>query len=718
MTRFGSGMGAIDWVWILGPWGWLLALVPIGIISLYFLKLRREPVEVSSTLLWGKTIQDLHVNSLLQRLRRSLLLFLQLLIVALAALAFGRPGIRGETSDQSRLILLLDRSASMQATDLEDGASRFEKAKQLIRGRIESLSDDQTAMLIAFSDRAETIQSFTSDRAKLVKALDSVTVSNRTSDLLEALKAADGLANPRRSSQVGDVNDVQVAEAMPAELVIYSDGKFQDLTEFNLGNLTPSYVGIGSQTVRNLAITEFSTQQDLDTPGVVQVYATIMNLGTEKAESDILLEMNDRLIDAEGVALEPGEERGLAFELATEEVAVLTLTITEADDLAVDNRAYAGLSPSRISSVLVVTEGNTALSVGLATEKLSKICDVTFVEPGFLATEQYEKRVLAGQDDLIIYDGCRPSRLPNANTFFIGEIPPPTISKVTPAEAQGAPVETSEAEIKATNQGSEQGSGDSLRPSNGLAKIGRRQNWDWAGESSAVSIIDIDRAHPLFRYIELYSLLVFSGRPLNPPDGATEILTADIGPVMAIAPRGGYQDVVLSFPIVSATDDGGLEANTNWYAERSWPIFLFNLLRTFGNASESTSATSYRPGELVRGKLEGQCDELKVETSSGRQVDTVYRNRELQYETFDTNELGAYDVTDGGELVDRFAVNLFQPSESEIQTRLNLELGYEEVQSGNIGLVVRKEYWRPILLLLLVIVVMEWWVYTKQLAWQ
>lgn len=718
MTRFGSGIGAIDWVWILGPWGWLLALVPIGIIALYFLKLRREPVEVSSTLLWGKTIQDLHVNSLLQRLRRSLLLFLQLLIVVLAAIAFGRPGIRGETADQSRLILLLDRSASMQATDLEDGASRFEKAKQLIRGRIESLSDDQTAMLIAFSDRAETIQSFTSDRAKLVKALDSVTVSNRTSDLLEALKAADGLANPRRSSQVGDVNDVQVAEAMPAELVIYSDGKFQDLTEFNLGNLTPSYVAIGSQTVRNLAITEFSTQQDLDAPGVVQVYATIMNLGTEKAESDILLEMNDRLIDAEGVALEPGEDRGLAFELASEEVAVLTLTIAEADDLALDNRAYAGLSPSRISSVLVVTEGNTALSVGLATEKLSKICDVTFVEPGFLATEQYEKRVLSGQDDLIIYDGCRPSRLPNANTFFIGEIPPPTISEVPLAEAQVAPVETPEPEVKATNENSDQGSDDLLGPSNGLAKLGRRQNWDWGGESSAVSIIDIDRAHPLFRYIELYSLLVFSGRPLDPPDGATEILTADIGPVMAIAPRGGYQDVVLSFPIVSATEDGGLEANTNWYAERSWPIFLLNLLRTFGNASESTSATSYRPGELVRGRLEGQYEELKVETSSGRQVDAVYRKRELQYETFDTNEIGAYDVTDGGELVDRFAVNLFQPSESEIQTRLNLELGYEEVQSGNIGLVIRKEYWRPILLLLLVIVVMEWWVYTKQLAWQ
>ena len=49
------------------------------------------------------------------------------IVDSVAALAFGRPGIRGESSDQSRLILLLDRSASMQATDLEDGASRFEK---------------------------------------------------------------------------------------------------------------------------------------------------------------------------------------------------------------------------------------------------------------------------------------------------------------------------------------------------------------------------------------------------------------------------------------------------------------------------------------------------------------------------------------------------------------------------------------------------------------
>ena len=59
---------------------------------LYFLKLKRQPLEVPSTYLWHKSIEDLHVNSIWQRLRQNLLLFLQLLLVASAILALLRPG--------------------------------------------------------------------------------------------------------------------------------------------------------------------------------------------------------------------------------------------------------------------------------------------------------------------------------------------------------------------------------------------------------------------------------------------------------------------------------------------------------------------------------------------------------------------------------------------------------------------------------------------------
>lgn len=172
----------MSWIATLGPWSALLAAVPVGIILLYFLKLRREPVDVPSTYLWSKTIEDLHVNSLLQRLRRSLLLLLQLLVVALAAIAVFRPGIRDNMIGQGRTVFLLDTSASMQATDLESGESRFDKAKRLIAGRIESMNDSETAMLVTFSDRAETVQAFTSDRRRLAEALERVSVTNRPTE--------------------------------------------------------------------------------------------------------------------------------------------------------------------------------------------------------------------------------------------------------------------------------------------------------------------------------------------------------------------------------------------------------------------------------------------------------------------------------------------------------------------------------------------------------
>src|SRR5277367_6223141 len=63
-------------------WGALaLILVPLLIVLLYFLKLKRRPIQVPSTFLWKKSIEDLHVNSLLQWLRQNVLLLLQILVV-------------------------------------------------------------------------------------------------------------------------------------------------------------------------------------------------------------------------------------------------------------------------------------------------------------------------------------------------------------------------------------------------------------------------------------------------------------------------------------------------------------------------------------------------------------------------------------------------------------------------------------------------------------
>src|SRR5688572_20468507 len=101
-------------------WQWgLLALVPPAIIALYFLKLRRQPLAVPSTYLWSRAIEDLHVNSLWQRLRQSLLLFLQLLLIALLAFTLLRPGWKGTELVGERFVFLIDTSASMAADDVQ-----------------------------------------------------------------------------------------------------------------------------------------------------------------------------------------------------------------------------------------------------------------------------------------------------------------------------------------------------------------------------------------------------------------------------------------------------------------------------------------------------------------------------------------------------------------------------------------------------------------------
>jgi Ca-activated chloride channel homolog len=73
------------------PLGFLFALSIPVLVLFYLLKVRRRPRRVSSTWLWRETVEDARASVPFQRLRRNLLMLLQILILALLTLALARP---------------------------------------------------------------------------------------------------------------------------------------------------------------------------------------------------------------------------------------------------------------------------------------------------------------------------------------------------------------------------------------------------------------------------------------------------------------------------------------------------------------------------------------------------------------------------------------------------------------------------------------------------
>src|ERR1041385_6149862 len=108
----------------------LLWLPLIGglIVLMYILKLRRKDVVVSSTFLWRQVIRDVQANAPFQKLRKNLLLLLQLIAAALIILAFAAPFLRLRALGGRSIVLAVDTSASMGA--VEDRAVRLDAARK------------------------------------------------------------------------------------------------------------------------------------------------------------------------------------------------------------------------------------------------------------------------------------------------------------------------------------------------------------------------------------------------------------------------------------------------------------------------------------------------------------------------------------------------------------------------------------------------------------
>ncbi len=665
----------MNWINTLGTWQWIvLGAVPVAIVLLYFLKLKRRPQVVPSTYLWMRAMEDLHVNSIWQRLRHNLLLLLQLLLVGLLLVALLRPGRRGAATAGRRVVYLIDTSASMRATDV--GPDRFTRARKTLRRHIgRTMTSGDKAMLVQFSDRAEIVQNYTEQKNLLLRRLDALRPTNRPTSIREALQVAGGLANPSFSR---DRDQEVEAESIPAVVYIFSDGGVPNVPDFDLGNLRLIHVPVGSQNPDNVAITAFSADRNAEHPGQLDLFVRVENFGPQPVEAEIGLRFGTSMaeatdtsrayLDVKRVRVGAGESVGEGFRLRDVREGVMVLQLLRDDALALDNRAFLAINPPAKARVLLVTPGNTPVETALQTSEAERLAAVDVAAPDLLASEDYRRAAAVGAYDLVIYDRCAPAEMPLANTLFLSAVPP----------------------------------GD---------------RWRLEKTAALPAIIDIDRSHPLMQFVSFDDVLAFlEGNRVRGPEGARTLLEATIGPVLQIAPREGFEDAVLGLPIYRQQQEGEGEINTDWPRRQSFPVFWINVLKYLGRVQQYATAPNVLPGEVVRIRSPEPAPRLVVEAPDGTRRE-VAKSGDNVFVYSHTEQVGCYVVRDpeSDRVVRRFTVNLFRASESDLRPR-PLSVGAAEVEVARGTGEGRIEYWRWLVWTALVVLLVEWYVYNRRIV--
>jgi hypothetical protein len=628
-----------------------------------------------------------------------LLLFLQLLAVFLAMFALTGPRIRGTTGQGQRFILAIDNSSSMSATDV--APSRLAKAKEAAKKVVEGMEGDDLAMVIAFSDRSRIISNYTADRRTLLQRIDAIAPTEGTTSLLDALQLAAGLANP--SKQIGE--GVVATSVVTPTLYIYTDGGFPDVEGFSLGNLKPEVVVIGPPAVApgapgegtgdspsgvkarppsdNVAIMALQTRRSDEKPDLFQVFGRVHNFRAEPVETEArLLRHNPEkpgdaptLVDAIALSLPAQSEQSFKFDLPSAGLTELEVRLDVNDALPLDNRAFALIGNPRKAQVLLVSPGNRYLIDTLQTPTAVERADVAVATPEQAKADPFARDVKAGRYDLVIYDTFRPESAPEANALYFGVMPPgPSYEKTKPLD----------------------------RP----------------------VVLDWDVSHPLMQYIrDLSTVVILKATGVEPPPGSSVLIESNLGPLAFVAPREGFSDTVVAFPLMD-----GDSFNTTWFKNISFPLFLFNSLQVLGNARESAGDEVHLPGRSVTLRLDAPQEKVRVTGPDGKLAETLSRAPQGTYNFGGAERTGIYQARWDPDGLLPFVVNQFDFRESDIAPRglvpegtppekaeaFKIKIGYNAV-AGTKGLrTSRKDWWVPFAVAALGVLLLEWYIYNRR----
>jgi len=647
------------------------AIAVPSLLLLYFLKLRRREMPVSSTFLWKKAVRDLQVNAPFQKLRRNLLLFLQMLLLVLLCLALARP-VSNYTPGAGKLsVILVDRSASMSAADQPGRKTRLDEAKRRASDFVSSLDRNGQATIIAFDDKPEMMQTFTGDVSALKAAIDRITPTDRSTRLKMAFQLAD--------AQSVRLPDQSSADVKP-DVRLYSDGRVLDSDDLQLqGNLT--YDKIGSDSDANIAIVALDAKRNYDEPKQVEVFARLANYGPKPANADVQLTVDGQLRSIAAVSLapdrwsdptwlknHPGEKDdtysihdSVTFKIDMPSAGIVRLEQMnhDSDMLAADDSAQVVVPSPKSLSVLLVTDGNYFLERMMSSLSLEN--------PAQMTPQQYEQKQPKDTDfDVIIFDRYYPKWMPDAGNFIYFGCAP------------------TNAKLKAATEN------------------------DKYVLLNDVEVIDWQRDHPMLRHVPIAKIFAAHMLKLDVPPDAQTLVEGTKGPMIVLDHEASSTYLVFAFDVL----------DSNLPLTVTFPLFMPQALQYLALGSDMNVRPSFQPGDtpkIPRAKLDQVAlgaKSIRLIGPGGSRDVAVPPTGDFVLPTLD--RVGIYKTDPPIPHYEQIAVNLLDANESNLFPA--------DAPPGSIGTAVasgggksRLELWWWLIACAgLPLLMIEWWVYTRR----
>lgn len=361
------------------------AIIPI-ILLLYFMRPKRQERMVGSTLLWLQALQDLQASRPWQRLRITPLLLLQLLAAIVIVFVLARPAIFTSSPISGDSIIILQASASMQATDV--APNRFEAARSQVADLIDQLGPNDRISLIAMASTPQVLKAASQDKGQLMVALQQARVTNQDADLEQALSLAASLAAGHADAQV----------------LVVGDGHILAPDQTLTLPFPVRYLRIGTD-VPNAALLALAART---VQGNLVGLAQIANYSHQQRSIPVELYADGTLVGVQTIVLAAGGSGALEWSPLPGTAHILHARLVSQDAMTVDHEAWAVVGGSMRGRVLLVTAGNSFLETAL---RLQANVDLFETTP--------QKYVNTGNFDLTVFDGFAPPTLPSGGIFFV-----------------------------------------------------------------------------------------------------------------------------------------------------------------------------------------------------------------------------------------------------------------------------------------------------------